>query len=65
MSDLDRLDHLAELVDDALARRDLAAYRIARTAYAACLDQLQARVAVGRRKEALGLAELKLYMVWR
>ena len=68
MSDLEglsaRLDHLAEAIDVALTRRDLPAYRTARAAYGAALDQLEARIEAARREdEALGLADLRLFLV--
>ena len=58
-----RLDDLAEVIDAALARRDLTAYKIASTAYAAALDQVRATVEARRREISLGLAELDLFRV--
>ena len=60
---VERLDDLAKVVDAALARRDLAAYKVASTAYAAALDQVRATAEARRREINLGLAELDLFRV--
>ena len=61
---VERLDDLAEVIDAALACRDLAAYKIASTAYAAALDQFEAKVAEGRRQEVRrGLAEIEAFLL--
>ena len=66
MSELDpmtRLDRLADAVDEALRQRDLPAYRIAQTAYGACLDQLHAKVAARETAEARsGIVLLELWL---